>query len=110
QRRNEVRAQLLKYSQQAGQKSTQQSVKDLEEQIARWSEEEKALRQRLEVPVADADPLARRSLVDLGLLLKELERKLDVARRFSQECELVRREVQAAPRIQLVLEATWPEP
>lgn len=107
-RREEIRTLLTR--QQSSPKSVQQNIKQLEDQIARWTEDEKALRQRMEAQPGESDPTTRRSLLDVGLLVRELERKLDVARRLAQDCEAVRKEVQTAPRVQLVLEAAWPEP
>ncbi len=109
-RREEVRSWLAKQLQQILEESSKESIKKLEAQIAQWTEEEYRLRSRLASQVKETEDLARKSWVDVELHIKEIERKLDAAQRFSRELEHIRGELQNAPRVQLILEAAWPQP
>jgi len=108
QRQEEIRVRLTKQFQQALDQNSKEVLKPLEAQIELWTEEEKQLRQRLQGQMKETEDLARRSWVDVEALLKDAERKLEAVKHFSAELEMIRKEVQRAPQVHLLLEAAWP--
>lgn len=108
-RRDEIRTRLSKQLQQTLEQNSKEAIPRLEAQIAQLTEQENLLRQRLGDQLKESEARSR-SWVDVEFRIKEIERKLEAARRFTRELRLVQAEVQNAPRVQLVLEAAWPQP
>jgi hypothetical protein len=106
QRRTEIRKRLAKLIQE----TSQQNLKQLEEQVALLKEEEQRLRQQLDKHLKGGKALADRSSEDVDDVAKDIERKLETIKRFTEECDAARKELQQRPQVMLVLEARWAEP
>lgn len=105
-RRVEVRDMLERQLRQTSRQNADQIVKQLEEQVELMQEEEKLLRRRYDEQVKEVEKQSHVSWGDMEVVLKEIERKQAVIKTFADECESLRREMLAAPRVTLVLEAS----
>lgn len=104
--RKEARARL---EQQVRQGSLQVShgMKQLEEQVALMVEEEKLLRKRLDAQVKEMGGKgARNAWAELDVLLKEIDRKQEIAKQLVLQCESLRLELKLPPRVTLIQPAS----
>jgi hypothetical protein len=108
-RRGEVRERLQKQLREANLQTAQLSRKQLDEQIALLLEEDKVIRQRLGAQANDVTKSPRNSWVELERLLNDIERRQEVVKSFGKQCEALRREIAAGPRVILVQEAAAPQ-
>lgn len=100
--RKEARARLEQQLRQ-GSLQVSQGLKQLEEQVALMVEEEKLLRKRLDAQVKEmGDKGVRNAWIELDVLLKEIDRKQEMAKQLGLQCEGLRLELKSPPRVTLI--------